>query len=221
MQLRGADGMLGILPGGRGNDLARVLGIPSDPVAACDVLQHGNVQRLDLGEVDGRTFVGIASCGFDSEANRIANETRLVRGQPGLRLRRPAGADRLAPRAVHGHPRRRQRPTGFRGYSVAAANSKAYGGGMLLAPDASLQDGVLDVVLIADGPKLRFMRLLPSVFKGEHVHHEPGPGAAHAGTDDRADRPFTVYADGDPIGDLPARIRALPGAIQALVPAAG
>ena len=72
--------MLGVLPGGRGNDFARVLGIPLDPVAACAVLADGAERPLDLGEAGGRVFAGIASCGFDSEANRIANETRLVRG---------------------------------------------------------------------------------------------------------------------------------------------
>ena len=70
-----------MLPGGRGNDLARMLGIPLEPHGG--VPGAGNAascSALDLGEADGRTFIGIASCGFDSEANRIANETRLVRG---------------------------------------------------------------------------------------------------------------------------------------------
>ena len=75
-----AGGVLGMLPGGRGNDFARVLGIPLDPVPACTVLRDGETRALDLGEANGRTFVGIASCGFDSDANRIANDTRLVRG---------------------------------------------------------------------------------------------------------------------------------------------
>ena len=74
------DGVLGVLPGGRGNDFARMLGIPLEPAAACAVLASGWVQRLDLGAVDGRTYAGIASCGFDSVANRIANETKVVRG---------------------------------------------------------------------------------------------------------------------------------------------
>ena len=69
-----------MLPGGRGNDFARVLGIPLEPVPACAVLRHGTVRALDLGQVGEKTFIGIASCGFDSVANRIANETRIVRG---------------------------------------------------------------------------------------------------------------------------------------------
>ena len=66
--------ILGVLPGGRGNDLARVLGIGQNPVAACAVIAGGVARELDLGLVGEHTFVGIASCGFDSDANRIANE---------------------------------------------------------------------------------------------------------------------------------------------------
>src|SRR5437588_5355323 len=78
--LKHSGGVVGVLPGGRGNDFARVLGIPLEPRAACAVLAHGEAKRLDLGQVGDRTFIGIASCGFDSDANRIANETRVVRG---------------------------------------------------------------------------------------------------------------------------------------------
>src|ERR1019366_3045719 len=155
--LKYGDGVLGVLPGGRGNDLARTLGISQDPVSACQVLAGGQVRPLDLGEVDGRTFIGIASCGFDSDANRIANQTRLMRGNlvyaygalRALITWRPATFTVALDDGV------RRTVTG---YSVAAANSKAYGGGMRLAPDASLQDGLLDVVIVSHTPKLRFAR---------------------------------------------------------------
>ena len=72
--------LLGVLPGGRGNDLARVLGIPEDAVEACATIAHGIPRPIDLGLVDAggsgsaQAYVGIASAGFDSDANRIANE---------------------------------------------------------------------------------------------------------------------------------------------------
>jgi diacylglycerol kinase family enzyme len=78
--IKHSDAVMGVLPGGRGNDLARALAIPLDPVDACEVLALAAPRELDLGQVGERTFVGIASCGFDSVANRIANETKLVRG---------------------------------------------------------------------------------------------------------------------------------------------
>jgi YegS/Rv2252/BmrU family lipid kinase len=216
--LRETSGILGVLPGGRGNDFARTLGIPLEPRAACDVLADGVVRALDLGEAAGNTFIGIASCGFDSDANRIANETRLVRGN----LVYAYGALR----ALAGW-----RPATFTlqldgggvrtatGYSVAAANSKAYGGGMWLAPDASLQDGMLDVVIVGAVSRLRFLRLLPTVFKGQHVHQPSVEVLRCKELRIEAERPFTMYADGDPIAQLPTTVRALPGAVRVLVPA--
>jgi YegS/Rv2252/BmrU family lipid kinase len=217
--LVGTGGVLAVLPGGRGNDFARALGIPLESVAAVDVLAGGIEQPLDLGEIAGKTFIGIASCGFDSEANRIANETKLVGGN----LVYAYGALRalLGWRAAtftvaaDGGPARE-----IRGYTVAAANSKAYGGGMLMAPQASLTDGLLDVVIIPDVSKTRFLRLLPTVFKGEHVN-EPGVEVLRvAEITISADRPFTMYADGDPIAELPVTVRALPAAVRVIVPSA-
>jgi diacylglycerol kinase family enzyme len=71
---------LGIIPAGRGNDLARVLGIPTDPASAVAVLAAGERRRIDVGEANGRRFLGIASTGFDSECNGLANRTRWIRG---------------------------------------------------------------------------------------------------------------------------------------------
>jgi YegS/Rv2252/BmrU family lipid kinase len=211
--------LLGVLPGGRGNDLARVLGIPLEPLAACATIAGGSARSLDLGEVDGRTFVGIASAGFDSEANRIANAAparlgNLVYAYGALRA---LASWRPARFAIELHPSGER--VGFTGYTVAAASSRAYGGGMLLAPDADLQDGLLDVVLIEAVSRPRFLASLPRVFKGTHVRLPDVRVLRAAEVSIEADRPFALYADGDPIAQLPARVRALPGAVQVLVPA--
>ena len=216
--LKDSGGLLGLLPGGRGNDLARVLGIPLEPLAACDVLATGSARAIDLGEVGGRTFVGIASCGFDSDANRIANGARLIRGN----MVYAYGAIR----ALAGwHPARFEltldggRHHAFTGYSVGAANSKAYGGGMYAAPGAELDDGVLDVVTCADMPKRRFLTsLMPKVFKGTHVDEPEVTVLRASEVTITADRPFTLYADGDPIAELPSTVRVLPAAVRVLVP---
>ena len=215
--LKHSTGVIGVLPGGRGNDFARVLGIPLDPVAACAVLAANVVRELDLGVVNDRTFISIASCGFDSDANRIANETKLVRGN----LVYAYGALR----ALAGwRPARFEvtldgrEPRLLRGYTVAVANSGAYGGGMLMAPSASLDDGTLDVVMVEHVPKLRFLRLLPTVFKGEHVRQRSVHVSRAREVVVAADRPFTMYADGDPIAELPATVGVLPGAVKVIVP---
>lgn len=240
------EALLGVLPGGRGNDLARVLGVPADPVQACATIAGGFSRKLDLGEVDsltgagGKAFVGIASVGFDSDANRIANEApawlgglvyaygalrALLSWKPtsfaielsGLDASREAPPTQTAGAGDPSDERHR-----FTGYTVGAANSKTYGGGMRAAPGALLDDGLLDVVALESVSKLRFLtRILPKVFSGAHVS-EPNVKVFRAReVSISADRPFTMYADGDPIGELPLRVRALPGAVRVLVPADG
>ena len=78
--MAGAETPVGLIPGGRGNDLARALGIPNDPEAAVEVILAGHSRRIDVGEANGKRFLGIVSVGFDSECNRLANETHFIRG---------------------------------------------------------------------------------------------------------------------------------------------
>ncbi len=213
------DGILGVLPGGRGNDFARALRIPLDPAEACAVLADGAIHRLDMGQVGAHAFVGIASCGFDSVVNQIANETTLIRGNLVYTygaLRALAG---WQPATFHvcidgGESRE------VTGYTVAVANSNYYGGGMMLAPAASLQDGLLDVVIIRDMRKLRLLRLLPTVFHGAHIRYPEVEMIRARTVEISASRPFTMFADGDPIAELPAAVRIMGGAVRALLPSA-
>lgn len=216
--VRGTEGVLGVLPGGRGNDFARKLGIPLKPVAAAEVLARGATRTVDVAEVDDRTFLGIASYGFDSAVQDRANATTRVRGQVVYlyaALRELAAWKAAGLRyTVAGSAEQR-----LEGYAVAACNSGVFGGGMALAPEASLEDGLLDVVLVADTSKRAYLRGLGRVFSGKHLAdaHVSLLRAAEVRVD--ADRPFRIYADGDPIGVTPATIRAVPAALRVLVPA--
>jgi YegS/Rv2252/BmrU family lipid kinase len=215
--IAGSDGTLGIVPGGRGNDLARVLEIPAEVDQAVDVLASGTPRAIDVGEVNGRRFLGIASCGFDSDANRIANEARWVKGRLvyAYAALRALIAWKPANFVLHLDGERRE----LTGYSVAAANSKAYGGGMFIAPDAELDDGLLDVVTTGQVSKWGFLTNLPKVFDGSHVEKDEVSVSRAAEVIIEADRYFAVYADGDHLADLPATVRVLPGALRVLVPA--
>ena len=215
-EFKGADGVMALLPGGRGNDLARKLGIGHDPVAAVDVLAAGRERRIDVAEAGGRTYVGILSAGFDSRVNEIANGTRLPLGTlvyaygalRALASWKPARWEVTIDGADHE----------FTGYAVAVSNSGVFGGGMWLVPDARLDDGLLDVAFTEDRPRAGYLRGLTKVFKGEHVH-EPGFRILHGReVTFRADRAFTAYADGDPIGELPATVRVVAGALRVIVP---
>jgi YegS/Rv2252/BmrU family lipid kinase len=214
--LKGTDSALALIPCGRGNDLARVLGVPTDPAGAARTAVEGEERLLDVGNVDGTPFMGIASFGFDSDANRIANDAKLVKGN--------AVYVYAALRALAGW-----KPATFRvtvdgerhtmtGYTVAVGNSKAYGGGMFILPQAELDDGKLDVMLGGRTSKLRFLIELPKVFKG--THGEAGYVQYLRGEEIEvsADRPFVIYADGDPIGATPAILRVERRCLRVIAP---
>jgi YegS/Rv2252/BmrU family lipid kinase len=220
--------VLGVLPGGRGNDLARVLGISDDLQSACATIADGHARPMDVGEVrgaheaGGRTFVGIASAGFDSDANRIANEAPswlggLVYAYGALRALVSWKPARFT---IELDPPAQKRS--FTAYTIGTCNSKAYGGGMLAAPDAMLDDGLLEVIVLESIGKLAFLtKILPNVFKGTHVDQPSVHVFRAREVSVDSDRPFTMYADGDPIGELPVTVRAVPGAVTVLVPERG
>ena len=209
---------LGVLPGGRGNDFARALGIPQDIRGACGVLLDGEERALDLGETNGRAFACIASVGYDSDANRMANEARFIRGNlvyawaaiRALASWKPTRFEVVLDGS----------PLEFEGYTVAVANSPYYGGGMKVAPAADPADGLLDVVFVKRSSKLRFLANLPKVFSGTHVELDVIETHRAQEVVVRADRPFDVYADGDPITTLPATIRLVAGALRVIAPRA-
>jgi YegS/Rv2252/BmrU family lipid kinase len=215
--VREADGLLGVLPGGRGNDFVRVLGIPREMEGACRVVAGGVERRIDVGDVDGRPFIGVASAGFDSVANRIANQARLVRGNlvylyaalRALAVWKPARFDL----ELDG-----DRRITVVGYSVGACNSRAYGGGMFVAPEAELDDGLLDVVCWAQEAKRRFLYHLPRVYSGTHVQLPVVHTFRAREVRVSSDRPFTMYADGDPIAELPVTVRVHRRALRVIVP---
>jgi YegS/Rv2252/BmrU family lipid kinase len=209
-------GLLGVLPGGRGNDFCRAVGISRDAVSACGVLTTGTEHRVDLGDAGGTAFVGIASVGFDSDVQGRVLTSRLRLGQlvylygalATLAAWRPA----TFTCTVDGEPVR------MTGWSVAVANSGVYGGGMRLAPAASIEDGQLDVVTSAHTSRRTFLRALPRIFKGTHVAMPTVSVRRATMVELSADRPFRVFADGDPVASLPCTITIRPGALRLLLP---
>jgi YegS/Rv2252/BmrU family lipid kinase len=207
--MAGSETPLGIVPGGRGND--------DDPAGAVEVLAGGHSRLIDVGEANGKRFLGIASIGFDSECNRRANEVHFLRSNlvyvySLLRTLLGWKPARFTIRVDDERVR-------LTGYSVSVANSRAFGGGMYIAPDAELDDGEFDVVTIGDVSKLRFVGNLPKVFKGTHVDGDEVRVFRAPRLELSASRPFPVYADGEHITDLPAALRVLPRALGVLVPA--
>jgi len=219
-----ADGLLAVVPLGAGNDFARALGYDHQhPLAALDVLDRGREIAVDLGRVhtpDGTTewFTTVAHTGLDGEVNRWANTVTWASGTAlytiaALRamaivkpvpIRVTANGDTWAGTA----------------WLVAVGNSHCYGGGMPIVPNARIDDGRLDAVII-DGAVSRaeVIRRFPQMMRGRHegidgVHLRSGASITIDGP-----REQDVWASGERVGSLPATIDVVPGALRVLVPA--
>jgi YegS/Rv2252/BmrU family lipid kinase len=212
-----SEGLMAVLPGGRGNDFCRAAGIPLKAVAACDVLANGQERRIDLGYVGESAFVGIASIGFDSAVQERVITSRLPLGDLVYLYGSLAAVSRWKPARFT--CRLDGEPLELTGWSVAVSNSGWYGGGMRLAPSASLEDGMLDVVLTSTTNRRTFLRALPKVFKGTHVDEPSVTVRTATSVELVATEPaYRVFADGDPIGTPPCTVTVQAGALRVLLP---
>jgi len=215
--LAGSTTALGIVPCGRGNDLARVLGIPADVKAAALVIAAGNVRRIDLGRVAGRPFVTVATLGFDAEAAAFAHRSRL--GLPG-----PLGYVWAVGRTLLRYESPEVTLRGdfgeHRGAILLAAtgNTSTYGGGMRIAPGALPDDGLLDVCVVQALPRRTILRAFPRLFAGTHIELPYVTTLRTTRLSITASRPLAIFADGEPIGMTPAEITVDPLALRVLAP---
>ena len=198
--LAGTDCALGIIPTGRGNDLARSLEVEPDPERAARRALGAAVRRIDLGSLDGRPYAGVAGIGFDGEVARYANEhLRSFRGAwtyPWAVLRTLVRFEPPELSIEHDGG-------SYTGCVMMAvfANAPFFGGGMRIAPAASLEDGSLDMVIVERLSRLRLVTAFPGVYRGRHLDH---PAVIHRrlrGADVRAERGLQFYADGEPLAD--------------------
>ena len=211
-----AGGVMAVVPGGRGNDFCRAVGIPLDVAGACALVTSGTPQPVDLGYANGTAFIGIASIGFDSEVQERALVSRLPLGNQiylWCSLSTVASWKHATfTGTLDGEPFE------TRGWNVAVSNSGMYGGGMRLAPSASVTDGELDVVMVGAASKLRFLGALPKLFKGTHIDEPAFSLRSATAVHLDSDRPFRVFADGDPIASLPCDITVQKAAVQVVLP---
>lgn len=213
---------LGIVPAGTGNDHARAYGLPTrDPEAAADVVVDGAPDTVDLGRIVGDdgtdTWFGtVAATGFDSLVSDRTNRMRWPHGRMRYNVAMLAELSKLRPL-----PFRLTLDDGTviaRDLTLAAfGNTRSYGGGMLICPDADPRDGLLDITMVAHGSRTRLVRLFPTVFKGTHVELDEVTTARTASV--YVESPgITAYADGDFVCPLPARISVEPMALTLLRP---
>jgi diacylglycerol kinase (ATP) len=219
----GTDVLLGVIPVGGGNDFASALGMPSDPVKAAEAALRGRPRFVDLVRVrtsEGRTrlYAGGGGIGLDAEAARYASGS--YRRLPG-RFRYIASALR----ALVGYvpldisiELSGENCIRFETEAVLAAalNTPTYGAGLRLAPDASIDDGLLDIVMIEDLGKIEVLKLLPRLMgHGELRTSRVRRWKAHR-VRLTTNRPCLFHGDGEILGTTPVEIEVVPRAIQVL-----
>ncbi len=216
-----AQGVLAIVPTGSGNDFARHLGIPRDDVAAAvAVVQRGAITPVDLGRADvadgtSTWFTTVANAGFDAEANRWANTVAWASGNSlyvlaVLRTLRTYRPTRVCV-TIDGHARV------MSAWLVAVANTRTYASGMMIAPDAAIDDGLLDVCVVGDVSRAEFLRTFPSVYRGGHVRNPQV--TMRRGAQVRIEsvdpgEPLELWASGERVGPLPATLTAARAALR-------
>jgi diacylglycerol kinase (ATP) len=226
-------GVLGIVPTGAGNDFARHLGLDRRRwLDAVELLPTGKIGTVDLGRAEAvaengeaddsptlRWFTSVANAGFDGEANRWANGVQWASGTTLYVL---AVLRTLATYRPH---RFRLTVDGdeqdIDAWLIAIGNTRGYAGGMMITPGAELDDGQLDVCVVGPVSRLEFLRSFPRVFRGTHASHpsvDMYRGKVVELTSLDASVPLELYGAGERIGPLPARMEAVPGALQVVVP---
>ena len=201
--LAGTETVLGIISAGTGNDAVKSLGLSEDVGDACKAALRDPV-AIDLIESDAGLAVTVATAGFSVAVNDRANEMKRVKG--GARYTLSSLIELPALR----HYELTMTLDGERhdidANLIAVANTRYFGGGMKIAPDAEIDDGQLDVIVIGAAPRAAFAAVLPTVFIGRHVNSRyvktyRASEVTVAGSD------LAVRADGEDYGQLPATFK--------------
>ncbi len=222
-ELANSDAILGVVPCGRGNDLARALGLSRDAEDVVNTLVHGVDRAIDLGKVGDRFFATVASLGFDTAvAQRMRNQGTgfLTRA---LEVGGTVSYGLTVLRTLSGYRSSFVRLRGdfgvFEGRILLAATANApfYGSGIKIAPDAIVDDGVLDVCIVADVSRWTVLRMFLSAYSGAHVGHSAVRVVQTRTLQIESDDSLWIFADGEPMCEVPAKIEVVPGALKVRV----
>lgn len=210
---------LGVIAAGTGNDIARELGLPvRDAAASVQRILSGSTRQVDAARHTTATggqkwFLGVLAAGFDAVVNERANQLTWPKGpmRYNLAILRELPVFRAIPYTLVLDGER----IDTEAMLVAVGNGPAYGGGMRVTPDASFDDGLLDVLILRKISTFEFLRVFPRVFKGTHVSH-PAVQIRRARTVSLEAEGIVSYADGERFAPLPMSMEVVPGALTVL-----
>ncbi|HEX2059576.1 MAG TPA: diacylglycerol kinase family protein [Thermoanaerobaculia bacterium] len=212
-----ARGTLALIPTGSGDDFARVMGIPRQVRGACDVVLDGRVREVDVATANGIRYLGVAGLGFDSEVAEYANRNvKFLRGSAVylyaiFRVLPKFTPRRVQLRAGNGT---RELPIMF----AAVGNTRQYGGGIRITPEAVVDDGLLDLCLVHSTTRVQLLKTLPRAYTGAHCRSEfveMQRGREFHFTSEQA---MAVYADGEPLTRTPVSFGLAPARLRVVVP---
>lgn len=217
--LVGTDCVLGFIPAGSGNDFGRTFGLRSGDVGqACSVILGENVQEIDLGYTEGKYFLNVAGAGFDAEVGHMANVwgKKYFPGHLAYIASILRQLVRFTPREMHIKLDGKMIAT--KAWLVAIGNARFFGGGMMIAPSAEVDDKLFDVCVIGATSKLELLKVLPKVFKGDHVHHNAVRCYRAAHVKLSSNSSMVTQADGEILGILPREFIISENRIKVLLP---
>jgi YegS/Rv2252/BmrU family lipid kinase len=195
-------GTLGLIPTGSGDDFAKVAGIPRDVRRACDAIVDGEVREVDVALANGRRYLGVAGLGFDSEVAAFANSSgKFLRGSAVYLYAIFRVLPRFTPHAVT-----IRTESGTREEEIMFAvvgNTRQYGGGIRIVPDAQFDDGLLDLCIVHKTTRAQLLKTLPRAYTGAHVTSPFVELSRGREFHFASARPLDVYADGEPLTRTP------------------